>query len=64
MKNKYILEVKFIDKMNRCRKTSIVGVYNSQSDVERAKETFVSKELKYRAIFSVGIEQDLFDLSV
>lgn len=62
MKNKYILEVKFIDTLNRCRKSTIVGVYSKPSDVEIAKENFAHKEHKYRPIFSVAIENDLFTL--
>jgi len=60
MRNKYILEVKYLDNVNRCRQTSIVGVYKNLTDLENAKTNFVNTKKKYKHIFSVTSEYDIF----
>lgn len=61
MKHKYIVEVIYIDNLNRCRKKEIAGVFSSEDAIEKFKNTFVNKTKKYNTIFSVHIESDLFD---
>jgi len=60
MTEKYILEVKYLDKVNRCRKTSIVGVFLNQDKIEVAKNNILSQENKFKPIFSVQTVYDLF----
>jgi hypothetical protein len=60
MVEKYILEVKYIDRINRCRKTSIVGVYLNEETLEAAKEKVLKIKTKYTPTFSVNMVYDLF----
>lgn len=60
MTEKYILEVRYLDKVNRCRKTSIVGVYLNQEKIELAKNEILSQESRFKPTFSIQTVYDLF----
>lgn len=53
MIEKYILEVKWLDKINRCKKSTIVGVYTDMNKMEDVKRVMLDKEKRYKLVFSV-----------
>jgi hypothetical protein len=58
MIEKYILEARWLDKINRCKKSSIVGVYTDLDKMEEVKRELLDKEKKYNLVFSVGTTWD------
>lgn len=54
MFNQYILEVNYLDKINRIKKKTIVGVYSSLKEIEKIKDKLISEETKYKVSFSVN----------
>jgi hypothetical protein len=49
----YILEAKFLDKLNRTRRKTIVGVYRSIQDAEVAKKKVLSENTEYNVSFGL-----------
>ena len=58
MIEKYILEARWLDKINRCKKSTIVGVYTDTDKMEEVKQDMLQKEQKYNLVFSVGTAWD------
>lgn len=58
MIEKYILEARWLDKINRCKKSTIVGVYTDMDKMEDVKQDMLSKEKKYKLVFSIGTTWD------
>lgn len=51
--NQFILEAKYLDKINRVKRKTIIGVYGNLENVEKAKEKTLSVEQKYKVVFSL-----------
>lgn len=51
--NQFILEAKYLDKINRVKRKSIIGVYGNLTKLEQAKEKAIAEELKYKVVFSI-----------
>jgi hypothetical protein len=61
MKEVYILEARWHDKMRRVRKNQIIGVYNNPKTLEKAKTSVSLIPHNLSSIsFSVYIEKHLF----
>jgi hypothetical protein len=48
MYNQYILEAKYLDKIRRVKRKTIVGVYPSLEAIEKVKEKMLAEEVKYK----------------
>ena len=51
--NQFILEAKYLDKINRVKRKSIIGVYGNLTKLEQAKEKAIAEEMKYKVVFSI-----------
>lgn len=51
--NQFILEAKYLDKINRVKRKSIIGVFGNLTKLEQAKEKTIAEELKYKVVFSI-----------
>ena len=60
--NRFILEAKYLDKLKRVRKDTIVGVYRDLETTEKVKRKITSEESKYRVTFSIKPYLDPFML--
>lgn len=58
--NQFIVEAKYLDKINRVKRKSILGVYKNLEAVEKAKEKAISAEQKYKVVFSIKPNYDPF----
>ena len=58
--NQFIVEAKYLDKINRVKRKSILGVYKNLEAVEKAKEKAISEEQKYKVVFSIKPNFDPF----
>lgn len=61
--NQFILEIRYLDKMNRVRRKEHVGVYKNLQTVEKIKENWqVKKESdeKYKISFKIYTNFDPF----
>jgi hypothetical protein len=58
--NQFIVEAKYLDKINRVKRKSILGVYKNLEAVEKAKEKAISEEQKYKVVFSITTNYDPF----
>lgn len=58
MIEKYILEARWLDKINRCKKSTIVGVYTDTDKLEQVKQDMLQAEKRYNLVFSVGTTWD------
>lgn len=58
--NQFIVEAKYLDKINRVKRKSILGVYKNLEAVEKAKEKAISEEQKYKVVFSIKTNFDPF----
>ena len=47
MFNQYILEAKYLDKIGRVKKKTIVGVFKDLESIEPVKEKLISEEKDY-----------------
>lgn len=54
MVNQYILEAKFLDKINRVKRKTIVGVFKDLESIEQAKNKMISEEKDYKLAFSIN----------
>lgn len=54
MFNQYILEVNYLDKINRVKKKTIVGVYSNLKEIEKMKAKLIAEEKKYTVSFSIN----------
>ena len=54
MKELFILEAKYLDKLNRAKKNHIVGVFDNLNKLENAKNTILNTPHEYNSVsFSV-----------
>jgi hypothetical protein len=51
--NQFILEAKYLDKINRVKRKSIIGVFGNLTKLEQAKEKAIAEEMKYKVVFSI-----------
>jgi hypothetical protein len=58
--NQFIVEAKYLDKINRVKRKSILGVYKNLEAVEKVKEKAISEEKKYKVVFSITTNYDPF----
>lgn len=58
--NQFIVEAKYLDKINRVKRKSILGVYKNLEAVEKAKKKAISAEQKYKVVFSITTNYDPF----
>ena len=58
--NQFILEAKYLDKINRVKRKSIIGVYGNLTKLEQAKEKAIAEEMKYKVVFSIKSNFDPF----
>lgn len=58
--NQFIVEAKYLDKINRVKRKSILGVYKNLEAVEKVKEKAISEEQKYKVVFSITTNYDPF----
>jgi len=58
--NQYILEAKYLDKINRVKRKTIIGVYKNLESIELAKGQVLSQESKYKVVFSITTNYDPF----
>lgn len=57
MKEVYILEARWHDKINRIKKDEIIGVYDNLESLEKAKESVSIRPHDYNSVsFSVNSE--------
>ena len=54
MVNQYILEAKFLDKINRVKRKTIVGVFKDLESIEKAKSKMILDEKDYKLSFSIN----------
>lgn len=58
---RYILEATWRDKIGRNKKQSIIGVYTSIDDIEKAKDKVSNDPHRYKSVtFNVNIEEHIF----
>lgn len=58
--NQFILEVKYLDKIKRVKRKTIIGVYKNLESVELAKKQVLAEETKYTVVFSLTSRYDPF----
>jgi len=58
MRQLYILEAKWHDKINRVRHTEIVGVFNDLDKLENAKQQIILKSHEYSSV-SFGVNAEI-----
>ncbi len=58
--NQFIVEAKYLDKINRVKRKSILGVYKNLEAVEKVKEKAIAEEPKYKVVFSITTNYDPF----
>jgi hypothetical protein len=58
--NQFILEAKYLDRINRVKRKTIVGVYPNLNSIEKIKKQLISDEKKYKVIFSIFSRYDPF----
>jgi hypothetical protein len=51
--NQFILEAKYLDKINRVKRKSIIGVFGNLTKLEHAKAKAIAEEMKYKVVFSI-----------
>ena len=54
MVNQYILEAKYLDKINRVKRKTIVGVFKDLESIEEIKSKMISEEKDYKLAFSIN----------
>ena len=62
--NQFILEAKYLDKIKRVKRKTIVGVFPSLESIEKVKEKLTSEESKYTVIFSITSRYDPFLIKI
>jgi hypothetical protein len=62
--NQFILEAKYLDKIKRVKRKTIVGVFPSLESIEPVKEKLTAKESKYTVIFSITSRYDPFLIKI
>jgi hypothetical protein len=62
--NQFILEAKYLDKIKRVKRKTIVGVFPSLESIEPVKEKLTSEESKYTVIFSITSRYDPFLIKI
>ena len=53
MDNQFILEAKYLDKINRVKRKTIVGVFKDLNSMEKVKDQLIQEETQYKVIFSI-----------
>ena len=54
MFNQYILEAKYLDKIGRVKKKTIVGVFKDLESIEPVKEKLIFEEKDYKMSFKIN----------
>jgi len=53
MDNQFILEAKYLDKINRVKRKTLVGVFKDLNSMEKVKEQLIQDETQYKVTFSI-----------
>jgi hypothetical protein len=53
MDNQFILEAKYLDKINRVKRKTIVGVFRDLNSMEAIKDKLIQEETQYKVTFSI-----------
>jgi hypothetical protein len=53
MDNQFILEAKYLDKINRVKRKTIIGVFKDLNSMEKVKEQLIQDETQYKVTFSI-----------
>ena len=53
MDNQFILEAKYLDKINRVKRKTIIGVFKDLNSMEKVKEQLIQEETQYKVTFSI-----------
>jgi hypothetical protein len=62
--NQFILEAKYLDKIKRVKRKTIVGVFPSLESIDSVKEKLTAEESKYTVIFSITSRYDPFLIKI
>jgi len=62
--NQYILEVKYLDKINRVKRKTIVGVYSNLQSIDNIKDRLIAEAPKYKVVFSITSRYDPFLIKI
>jgi hypothetical protein len=53
MDNQFILEAKYLDKINRVKRKTIIGVFQDLNSMEAIKDKLIQEETQYKVTFSI-----------
>ena len=53
MDNQFILEAKYLDKINRVKRKTIIGVFKDLNSMEKVKDELIQAETQYKVTFSI-----------
>jgi hypothetical protein len=53
MDNQFILEAKYLDKINRVKRKTIIGVFKDLNSMEAIKDKLIQEETQYKVTFSI-----------
>jgi hypothetical protein len=53
MDNQFILEAKYLDKINRVKRKTIIGVFKDLNSMEKVKEQLIQAETQYKVTFYI-----------
>jgi hypothetical protein len=53
MDNQFILEAKYLDKINRVKRKTIIGVFRDLNSMEAIKDKLIQEETQYKVTFSI-----------
>ena len=53
MDNQFILEAKYLDKINRVKRKTIIGVFRDLNSMEPIKDKLIQAETQYKVTFSI-----------
>jgi hypothetical protein len=52
--------MKYLDKINRVKRKTIVGVYSNLQSIENIKDRLIAEAPKYKVVFSITSRYDPF----
>ena len=53
MDNQFILEAKYLDKINRVKRKTIIGVFRDLNSMEAIKDKLIQEKTQYKVTFSI-----------
>jgi hypothetical protein len=53
MDNQFILEAKYLDRINRVKRKTIIGVFKDLNSMEAIKDKLIQEETQYKVTFSI-----------